>query len=84
MLRHNKLVTIIAQHVSNLLEVPCKGIDINLVYWRSTPNWKYCLKDVDGDLINKLVGDHFSKSFLIFSFATILALNTKQEGIRDL
>ena len=63
MMGHNKLVSITAQDVSDVLGVPCEGIAINLVYRRSTPKWKYCLKDVEGDLVNQLVGDRFSKYF---------------------
>ena len=80
----HKLVNITIQDVSDVLGVPFEGIVINFVNRRSTPNQKYCLRDIERDLLDQLVGEQFSKAFLIFACATILVPNTKQEGIRDI
>ena len=61
--------------------MPSEGIVINFVNRRSTPNWKYCLRDIKRDLLDQPVREKFSKVFLIFACATILILNTKHEGI---
>ena len=80
----HKSINIIVQDVSDVLEVPSEGIFINFVNRRSTPNRKYCLRDIQRDLFDQPVGEQFSKAFLIFACATILVLNTKHEGIQDI
>ena len=64
--------------------MPFEGIVINFVNRRSTPNQKYCLRDIERDLLDQPVREQFSQAFLIFTRATILVLDTKQEGIRDI
>ena len=61
-----------------------EAIVINFVNRRSKPNREYCLRDIERDLLDQLIGKQFSKAFLIFACATILVPNTKQEGIRDI
>ena len=80
----HKSVNITVQDVSDVLEVPSEGIVINFVNQRSTPNRKYCLRDIERYLLDQSVKEQFSKAFLIFACATILVLNTKHEGIRDI
>ena len=80
----NKLVNITLQDVSDVLGVPSEGIVINFVNRRSRTNRKYCLRDIERDLLDQPVGEQFLQAFLIFTYATILVLNTKQEGIRDI
>ena len=67
-----------------VLGIPCDGLDIIVHNYRSTPNRTYKLKFVEINLRTLPVGEKFCKSFLIFSCATILAPNSKQEGIQDL
>ena len=51
----NKLVNTIVQDINDVLGVSSKGIDINLVNKRSTPNRKYCFRDIERDLLNRPV-----------------------------
>ena len=80
----HKSVNITVQDVSDVLGVPFEGIVINFVNRRSTPNRKYCLRDIERDLLDQPVGEQFLKSFMIFACAIILVPNTKHEGIRDI
>ena len=84
MLVPHKSVYIIVQDVSDVLGVPFEGIVINIVNRISMPNQKYCLRDIERDLLYQPIKEQFSKAFLIFTCATILVLDTKQEGIRDI
>ena len=72
------------QHVSMVLGIPCDGFDIIVHNRRSTPNRTYKLKVVETNLGTLPVGEEFCKSIFIFICATILASNSKQEGIQDL
>ena len=81
MLGPHKSVNITVQDDSDVLGVPYEGIVINFVNQRSTPNRKYCLRDIERDLMDQHIGEQFSKAFLIFACATILVPNTKHEGI---
>ena len=67
-----------------VLGIPYDGLDIIVHNRCSTPNRKYKLKVVETNLGTLPVGDEFCKSFMIFSCATILAFNSKKEGIWDL
>ncbi|RVW21732.1 hypothetical protein CK203_108209 [Vitis vinifera] len=49
-----------------------------------TPNRTYDIKILEANLRDLPVGEEFMKSFLIFACATILAPNSKQEGMHDL
>ena len=77
-------ITITLQHVSTVLGIPCDVIDIIIHNHCSTRNRTYKLKVVETNLGTLSVGDEFCKSFLIFVYVTILAHNSKQEGIWDL
>ena len=72
------------QHVSMVLGIPCDGLEIIVHNYRSTPNRTYKLKVVETNLRTLPVGEEFCNSSLIFSCTTILASNSKQEGIQDL
>ena len=67
-----------------VLGIPCGSLNIVIHNRHSTPNRTYKLKVVETNLGTLSVGDEFCESFLIFAYATILAPNSKQEGIRDL
>ena len=73
----HKSVNITMQHVNDVLGVSFEGIVINFFNQRSTPNWKYCLRDIERDLLDQPIGEQFSKAFLIFACATVLVLYTK-------
>ena len=66
-----------------VLGIPCDGLDIIAHNRHSIPNKTYKLKVVETNLGTLPVGEEFCKSFMVFSCATILALNSKHEGIRD-
>ena len=52
----NKSVNTIIQDINDVLGVSSEGIDINLVNKRSTPNRKYCFRDIERDFLNWPVG----------------------------
>ena len=83
-LSQQRSITIKPQHISMVLGIPCDGLDINVHNRRSTPNRTYKMKVVETNLGTLLVGEDFCKSFLIFACVTILAPNSKHEGIWDL
>ena len=83
-LSQQRSITITPQHVRMVLGIRCDGFDIIVHNGRSTPSRKYKLKVVETNLGILPVGDKFCKSFLIFCLPTILAPNSKQEGIWDL
>ena len=45
--------------------MPFEAIVINFVNRRSKPNREYCLRDIERDLLDQLIGEQFSKAFLI-------------------
>ena len=64
--------------------IPDNGVDILIYNGRGTPNRTYDIKILEANLHDLPVGEEFMKSFLIFAYATILAPNSKQEGMHDL
>ena len=59
----HKSVNITVQDVSDVLKVPSEGIVINFFNRRSTPNWKYCIRDIKRDLLTNLLGINSQKLF---------------------
>ncbi|RVW68409.1 hypothetical protein CK203_062829 [Vitis vinifera] len=70
--------------VREVLGIPDDGVDILIYNRRGTPNRTYDIKILEANLRDLPVGEEFMKSFLIFACATILAPNSKQEGMHDL
>ncbi|RVW94878.1 hypothetical protein CK203_034613 [Vitis vinifera] len=78
------VVPITPKDVREVLGIPDNGVDILIYNRRSTPNHTYDIKILEANLRDLSVGEEFMKSFLIFACATILAPNSKQEGVHDL
>ncbi|RVW92731.1 hypothetical protein CK203_042572 [Vitis vinifera] len=77
-------VPITPKDVKEVLGIPDNGVDILIYNRHGTPNHIYDIKILEANLRDLLVGEEFMKSFLIFAYATILAPNSKQEGMHDL
>ncbi|XP_034685670.1 uncharacterized protein LOC117914432 [Vitis riparia] len=77
-------VPVTPKDVREVLGIPDDGVDILIYNRRGTPNRTYDIKILEANLRDLPVGEEFMKSFLIFACATILAPNSKQEGMHDL
>ena len=63
--------------------LPCRGLDV-LVHPRwVTKDQLYSIRYLESWLVSLPVGNEYTKFFLIFTCATILALNIKSEGMHD-
>ncbi|WJZ83008.1 hypothetical protein VitviT2T_002724 [Vitis vinifera] len=78
------VVPVTPKDVREVLGIPDNGVDILIYNRRGTPNRTYDIKILEANLRDLPVGEEFMKSFLIFACATILAPNSKQEGMHDL
>ncbi|XP_019080463.1 uncharacterized protein LOC109123875 [Vitis vinifera] len=78
------VVPVMPKNVREVLGIPNNGVDILIYNRRGTPNRTYDIKILEANLRDLPVGEEFMKSFLIFACATILAPNSKQEGMHDL
>lgn len=82
------IVPVIKEHVSMVMGIPFNGVDV-VVYNRRvtsnrTSNRTSKLTLLEQNLQNLPVSDEFRKTFIIFSYATILTLNSNLEGMHDL
>ncbi|WJZ84248.1 hypothetical protein VitviT2T_003861 [Vitis vinifera] len=78
------VVSVTAQDVDNIMGIPCSGEKIVVHTRRGTSNRTYTISLLEQNLENLAIGDDFRKTFLIFACATLLAPNSKLEGIHDL
>ena len=78
------VVPVMPKDVREVLGIPDNGVDILIYNRRGTPNRTYDIKILEANLLDLPIGEEFMKSFLIFACATILAPNSKQEGMHDL
>ncbi|RVW16706.1 hypothetical protein CK203_080873 [Vitis vinifera] len=78
------VVPVTAQDVDNIMGIPCNGEEIVVHTRRGTSNRTYTISLLEQNLENLAIGDDFRKTFLIFACATLLAPNSKLEGIHDL
>ncbi|KAJ9697323.1 hypothetical protein PVL29_009223 [Vitis rotundifolia] len=74
----------IIEDVSKVMGIPSNGVDIVVHTRKDTSNRTYTISLLEQNLYNLPISDEFRKTFLIFSCATILALNSKLEGMHDL
>ncbi|RVW74065.1 Ubiquitin-like-specific protease ESD4 [Vitis vinifera] len=77
------VVPVTAQDVGNIMGIPC-GEEIVVHTRRGTSNRTYTISLLEQNLENLAIGDDFRKTFLIFACATLLAPNSKLEGMHDL
>ena len=78
------VVPVTPKDVREVLGILDNGVDILIYNRRDTPNRTYDIKILEANLRDLPVGEELMKSFLIFACATILAPNSKQEGMHDL
>ena len=78
------VVLVTEEDVNKVMGILSNGVDIVVHTRRGTSNRTYTISLLEQNLYNLPIGDEFRKTFLIFSCATILALNSKLEGMHDL
>ena len=77
-------IPVTPKDVREVLGISDNGVDILIYNRHGTPNRTYNIKILEANLRDLPIGEEFMKSFLIFTCATILAPNSKQEGMHDL
>ena len=64
--------------------IPCRGLDVPVHRRRVAKGKIYSMRYLESQLDSLPVGEEFTKNFLIFTCATILAPNSKPKGMHDL
>ena len=77
-------VLVTEEDVSKIIGIPSNGEEIVVHSRRDISNCTYTISLLEQNLENLASGDDFRKTFLIFACATILAPNSKLEGMHDL
>ena len=77
-------VPVTTEDVSNIMGIPSNGEEIVVHTRRDTSNCSYTITLLEQNLEDLAIGDDFRKTFLIFACATLLAPNSKLEGMHDL
>ena len=80
----NNTVFVNEEHVSGVMGIPSTRVDVVILKKTALSNRTCTLRVLEQNLENLPVCDEFLKTFLIFSCATLLAPNSKLEGIYDL
>ena len=80
----NVVVPVTPKDVREVIGILNNGVDIVIYNRLGTPNRTYNIQFLEDNLRNLPLGDEFKKSFLIFACATIIAPNSKLEGMHDL
>ena len=83
-LEKDRTLDVIVDDVMNVMGIPLGGPDVIVHHRRGLTSWVHSLKRLEESLIDLEVGNEFQKVFIIFACATILAPNSKLEGIHDL
>ena len=78
------VVPVTEEDVSKIMGILSNGEEIVVHSRRGISNRTYTISLLEQNLENLAIGDDFRKTFLIFSCATILAPNSKLEGMHDL
>ena len=78
------VVPVTEEDVSKIMGILSNGEEIVVHSRRGIANRTYTISLLEQNLENLAIGDDFRKTFLIFSCATILAPNSKLEGMHDL
>lgn len=77
-------IPITEEDVNKVMGIPSNGVDIVVHTRRGTSNRTCTINLLEQNLYNLPISDEFRKTFSIFSCSTILALNSKLEGMHDL
>ena len=80
----NNTVFVNEEHVSGVMGIPSTRVDVVILKKTALSNRTCTLRVLEQNLENLPICDEFLKTFLIFSCATLLAPNSKLEGIHDL
>ena len=80
----DNVVPINEEHVSKVMGIPSIGVNMVVLKRIAPTNQTYNLSVLKQNLENFPICEEFLKSFLIFSYATMLAPNSMLEGIHDL
>ena len=83
-MRTNVVIPVTPKDIRDVIGIPDNVVNIVIYNRHGTPNRTYDIQILEDNMRNLPVGDKFKKSFLIFACATILAPNSKLEGMHDL
>ena len=75
------VVDITLADVKVAMGIPCRGLDVPFHPRRVTNSQIYSIRYLESHLDSLPIGDEFTKIFLIFTYVTILALNSKPKGM---
>ena len=83
-LERDRTLDVTIDDVMNVIGIPLGGLDVIVHPRLGLTSRVYLLNRLEESLIDLEVGNEFQKVFIIFACATILAPNSKLEGIHDL
>ena len=83
-LERDRTLDVTIDDVMNFMGMPLGGLDVVMHPLRGLTSWVYSLNTLEEKLINLDIDNKFQKVFIIFACVTILAPNSKLEGIHDL
>ena len=83
-LERDRTLDVTVDDVMNVMGIPLGGPNVIVHSRRGLTSRVYSLNRLEESLIDFEVGSEFQKVFIIFACATILAPNSKLEGIHDL
>ena len=83
-LKRDHTLDVIIDDVINVMGIPLRGPNVIVHLRHGLTSQVYSLNRLEESLIDLEVNNEFQKVFIIFSCATILAPNSKLEGIHDL
>ena len=78
------VVDVTLADVKATMGIPCCGFDVPVHQKRVAKDQRYNIRYLESQLDSLPVGEEFKNFFLIFMCATILAPNSKPEGLHDL
>ena len=83
-LERDRTLDVTIDDVMNVMGIPLGGPNVIVHPWCGLTSRVYSLNRLEESLIDLEVDNEFQKVFIIFAYATILAPNSKLEGIHDL
>ena len=83
-LERDRTLDVTVDDVMNVVGIPLGGPDVIVHPRRGLTSWVYSFNRLEESLIDFEVGNEFQNVLIIFACATILAPNSKLEGIHDL
>lgn len=83
-LERDRTLEVTINDVRTVMGIPAGGLDVVVHPRRGLTSRVYALNTLEEKLIHLEVDNEFQKVFIIFACATILAPNSKLEGIHDL